>query len=158
MAFPKQEYWNGLSFPSSGDLPDPGIEPESPALAGRFFTVEPPGKPFLVLLLVFPNMFTAKLLLKNRASSQFLFWSGWVKLGTSAFLTYWDSWFPHLLICLTHTHIHTRAHTHTHTHTHSKETTVHQMKLHTHTQQRDHCPPNEVPQECLSSLSALSCQ
>ena len=35
-------------MPSSGDLPDPGIElefPPSPALAGRFFTVEPPGKP-----------------------------------------------------------------------------------------------------------------
>ena len=29
MGFPRQEYWNGLSFPSPGDLPDPGIEPES---------------------------------------------------------------------------------------------------------------------------------
>ena len=36
--FPRQEYWNELSFPSPGDLPDPGIEPESPALAGRFFS------------------------------------------------------------------------------------------------------------------------
>ena len=35
--FFSQEYWGGLSFPSSGDLPDPGIEPVSPALAGRFF-------------------------------------------------------------------------------------------------------------------------
>ena len=43
MGFPRQEYWNGLSFPSPGDLPDPGIEPESPTLAG-FFTTEPPGK------------------------------------------------------------------------------------------------------------------
>ena len=32
MAFPRQEYWSGLPFPSSGDLLDPGIEPESPAL------------------------------------------------------------------------------------------------------------------------------
>ena len=32
-----QEYWNGLPFPSLGDLPDPGTEPASPALAGRFF-------------------------------------------------------------------------------------------------------------------------
>ena len=31
MAFPKQEYWSGLQFPPPGDLPDPGIEPESPA-------------------------------------------------------------------------------------------------------------------------------
>ena len=45
MGFPSQEYWSGLSFPSLGDLPDPGIELTSPALAGRFFTTELPGKP-----------------------------------------------------------------------------------------------------------------
>ena len=45
MEFPRQEYWSGLPFPSPGDLPDPGIEPPSPALAGKFFTTEPPGKP-----------------------------------------------------------------------------------------------------------------
>ena len=48
MGFPRQEYWSGLPFPSPGDFPDPGIEPKSlisPALAGRFFTTEPPGKP-----------------------------------------------------------------------------------------------------------------
>ena len=45
MVFPRQEYWSGLPFPSPGDLPDPGIEPTSPALAGGFFTTEPPGKP-----------------------------------------------------------------------------------------------------------------
>ena len=36
--FPRQEYWSGLPFPAPGDLPDPGIKPESPALAGGFFT------------------------------------------------------------------------------------------------------------------------
>ena len=44
----QQEYWTGFSFPPPGDLPDPGIEPtslKSPALAGRFFTTEPPGMP-----------------------------------------------------------------------------------------------------------------
>ena len=46
MGFPRQEYWSGLSFPPPGDLPDPGIEPTSPALAGRFFITEPSGKPF----------------------------------------------------------------------------------------------------------------
>ena len=35
--FPRQEYWSGLPFPSAGDHPDPGMEPETPALAGRFF-------------------------------------------------------------------------------------------------------------------------
>ena len=43
--FPSQEYCRGLPFPPPGDLPDPGIESPSPALAGRFFTAEPPGKP-----------------------------------------------------------------------------------------------------------------
>ena len=37
MGISKQEYWSGLLFPPPGDLPDPGIKPTSPALAGRFF-------------------------------------------------------------------------------------------------------------------------
>ena len=45
MGLLRQEYWSGLPFPSLGDLPDPGMEPASPALAGRFFTTEPPGNP-----------------------------------------------------------------------------------------------------------------
>ena len=64
MEFSRQEYWSrlpsptpgdvphlgtelmsALPFPTPGDLPDPGIKPGSPALAGRFFTTEPPGKP-----------------------------------------------------------------------------------------------------------------
>ena len=45
IGFPRQEYWSGLPFPSPGDLPDPGIKSLSHALAGRFFTTEPPGKP-----------------------------------------------------------------------------------------------------------------
>ena len=39
MGFPRQEYWSELPFPFPGGLPDPEIEPESPALLGRFFTV-----------------------------------------------------------------------------------------------------------------------
>ena len=45
LGFPRQEYYSGLPFPSPGDLPEPGIEPMFPALAGGFFTAEPPGKP-----------------------------------------------------------------------------------------------------------------
>ena len=41
----RQEYWSGLPFPSPGGLPNPGIEPDSAALAGGFFTTEPAGKP-----------------------------------------------------------------------------------------------------------------
>ena len=44
MGFSQQEYWSGLPFPSPGDLPDPGIEPTSPALVSRFFSTEPLGK------------------------------------------------------------------------------------------------------------------
>jgi len=44
--FPRQAHCSGLPFPSPGNLPDPGTEPMSPALAGRFFTAEPQGKPF----------------------------------------------------------------------------------------------------------------
>ena len=39
MGFSRQDYRSGLPLPSSGDLPDPGIEPGSLALAGRFFTL-----------------------------------------------------------------------------------------------------------------------
>ena len=42
MGFPKQEYWSGLPFPSPGDLPDPGIEPRSPAFQADTLTSEPP--------------------------------------------------------------------------------------------------------------------
>ena len=48
LEFSRQEYWSGLPFPYPGDLPDPRIKPVSPessALAGRFFTTEPHGKP-----------------------------------------------------------------------------------------------------------------
>ena len=45
MGFPRQEYWSGLPSPPPGDLPNPGIEPRSSALAGVFFSTAPPGKP-----------------------------------------------------------------------------------------------------------------
>jgi len=45
MGFFRQEYWNGLPFPSPGDLPDPGIKPRSPALQPDSLPSEPPEKP-----------------------------------------------------------------------------------------------------------------
>ena len=45
IGFPRQEYCSGLPFPSSRDRPHPGIKPESPTLACRFFTTDSPGKP-----------------------------------------------------------------------------------------------------------------
>ena len=47
LEFSRQEYWSGLPFPFPGDLPDPGIEPGSPALEAEALTSEPPGKPFM---------------------------------------------------------------------------------------------------------------
>ena len=44
MGFSRQEYWSGLPFTSPGDLPDPGIEPGSPALQTDALPSEPPGK------------------------------------------------------------------------------------------------------------------
>ena len=49
MGFPRQEYSSGLPFPTPGDLPDPGFKPPSSALAGRFFTPAPSGKPKILL-------------------------------------------------------------------------------------------------------------
>ena len=45
MGFLRQEYWSGLPFPSAGDLPDSGIEPESPALQLDSLLTELRGKP-----------------------------------------------------------------------------------------------------------------
>ena len=47
--FSRQEYWSGLPFPSPGDLPNPGIEPGSPALQADALPSEPPGNPNTVL-------------------------------------------------------------------------------------------------------------
>ena len=50
MGFFRQKYWSGLPFPSPGNLPNPGIEPGSPALEADTLTSEPPGKPSLIPL------------------------------------------------------------------------------------------------------------
>ena len=44
MEFSRQEYWSRLPFPSTADLPNPGIEPRSPALKADSLLSEPPGK------------------------------------------------------------------------------------------------------------------
>ena len=44
LGFSRQEYWSGLPFPPSQDLPHAGIEPTSPALAGEFFITKSLGK------------------------------------------------------------------------------------------------------------------
>ena len=49
MGSSRQEYWSGLTFPSPGDLPDLGIEPQSPALQAHSLPTELPGKPYYLL-------------------------------------------------------------------------------------------------------------
>ena len=70
MGFHRQEYWSGLPFPSVGNLPNSGIEPTSPALAGRFFTTEPPGNPHNGIL------FSHKK--KNETGTSLVVW--WLKI------------------------------------------------------------------------------
>ena len=55
VGFSRQEHWSGLPFPSRGDLPDPGVEPGSPALQADALTSEPPG--FRYILLFFFHQF-----------------------------------------------------------------------------------------------------
>ena len=50
MEFSSPEYWSGYSFPSPGDLPNPGIEPRFSTLQGSSLLAEPQGKPNLYLL------------------------------------------------------------------------------------------------------------
>ena len=60
MGFSRQEYWSGLPFPSPGNLPDPGIEPRSPAQQTGAVTSEPPGKPKKVQI-IFINLISLQL-------------------------------------------------------------------------------------------------
>ena len=60
--FSRKEYWSGLPFPSPGDLPDPGIKQQSPALQANSLPPDPPGKPCFsnfclrVLFVYFPTL------------------------------------------------------------------------------------------------------
>ena len=62
IGFSREEYWSGLLFPSPGDLPDPRIEPTSPALQADALPSEPPGKTLFVhfsISLSLPSFHTA---------------------------------------------------------------------------------------------------
>ena len=71
MGFPRQGYWNGLPFPSPENLPDPRTEPESLALAGGLFTVEPPGEPCAVYLKVTKRV-DLKILITRKKSCNYV--------------------------------------------------------------------------------------
>ena len=69
MEFSRQGCWSGLPYPSPGDLPDPGIEPGSPALQADSLLSEPPGKPYVTHILPQLKQFF-KLHNKNRVHGE----------------------------------------------------------------------------------------
>ena len=71
MRFPMQVYWSGLPFPSPGDLPDPGIEPTSPALQADSLPLSHLGSPFFPIVFPFSECHTngiIQFVLSNLAS------------------------------------------------------------------------------------------
>ena len=71
MGFPRQECWSGLPFPFRGDLPDPGIESESPSLQGDSLLSETPGQPRPL-----PNSRVSWLVFRGSGSGSTVFLSG----------------------------------------------------------------------------------
>ena len=84
MGFPRRKYWRRLLSPTPGDLSNPGIEPAAPALAGRFFTPEPSGKPYNIdgftLISTLVNIFNTPSTLKQKVGElvqeklMFVYW------------------------------------------------------------------------------------
>ena len=69
MGFSRQAYWSGLPFPSPGDLPNPGIEPGSPALQADSLPSEPPGNTALPRYPLYFNSSQFNLSCKKTANS-----------------------------------------------------------------------------------------
>ena len=78
MGFSRQEYWSELPFPSPGYLPNPGIEPRSPALQADALSSEPPGKPHIYIYILFFRL--PSHLGHHRALSSSL-WEFWIFIG-----------------------------------------------------------------------------
>ena len=69
MEFPRQEYWTGLPFDSPEDLPDPGIEPGSPALQADSLPAEQSGTPDTTAVCVYIYIYRGREILRQRANS-----------------------------------------------------------------------------------------
>ena len=83
MEFPRQEYWSGLLFPAPADRPDSGIETVSPAVADRFFTTEPPGKPNKLTEPWVKMQINITIFMWTQTISDPLFWSKQKKIHSS---------------------------------------------------------------------------
>ena len=69
--FSRQEYWSGLPFPSPGDIPDPGVEPGSPALQADSLPSEPPMKPLNIIKVINDGL-TANIIFNGEKLKVFL--------------------------------------------------------------------------------------
>ena len=98
MGFSRQEYWNGLPFPSSVDLPDPGIKPGSPALQAAALPSEPPGKPPNIYLLCWVLVVACGLLVPQLGIKPTSFTTP--ELAGGLFTTSWASLVAQRLKCL----------------------------------------------------------
>ena len=78
-----QEYWSGLPFPSSGDLPDPGIEAGSPTLPADSLPSEPSGKHiYIYIYIIYMGLFlNTPLFFINLFLSLFWYCSVWITLA-----------------------------------------------------------------------------
>ena len=65
-----QEYWSGLPFPSPGDLPDPGIEPRSPALQADVLNSESPGNHWTIALIAHASKVRFKIRFQHYANQE----------------------------------------------------------------------------------------
>ena len=88
IGFLRQEYWNGLPFPSPKDLFDLGIEPESSALTGGFFTTEPLGQPTFIVTY---QKFLLALQLHRRDTLLYCSWYQCILTEVSVSI-----WLPHM--------------------------------------------------------------
>ena len=93
LGFPRQERWSGLPFPSPGDLPNPGIEPGSPALEADALTSEPPGKQIRRVNLGVGSQCVCLSSTLSFTMSQ-LFLSGGQSIGVSVITMNIQGWFP----------------------------------------------------------------
>ena len=98
MGCSRQEDWNGLPFPFPGDLPDPGIEPKSPALAGGFFTTHHQGRPYIKSFQRKKDLCHPK---KKKKEQEILEFPG--GNSTEFFMLCRQTFFP-LLVCTLSTH------------------------------------------------------
>ena len=73
LEFSRQEYWNGLPFPSPGHLPNPGIKPGSPSLQADVLRSEPPGNPYIYTILPNREIYILFLFPHLSPSTQILF-------------------------------------------------------------------------------------